>query len=220
MASQYLLNKYKDVQPEEERVFTKEELRRNWWEYHKWHVVIGAVLVLCLGNILWHMLGIGEVEPDFTIAYVGSQRLSEEAVEKLAKGLEALTPDMNGDGKVTVKVAQYYTPNSEESDAIYYAQAAQIQLIADITDCKSYFFLMDDPEKFQQSTAALCNLDGSMDETGKAEGKYCLWGDCPALMAIDSSYSQLAFARRGFWDNRRVANPEECAQLWQVLTAK
>lgn len=220
MASQYLLNKYKDVKPDEVRTLTKEEQRRNWWDYHKWHVVIGAVLVLCVCNILWHALGIGEVKPDFTIAYVGSQRLTEEAAERLTEGLEALSPDMNGDGKVSVALVQYCSLDTGDSDALYYAQAAQVQLVADITECRSYFFLMEDPEKFQQSTGALCSLDGSMDETGKAEGKYLLWGDCPALTAIDSSLSELAFGRRGFWDDRSVPNPDACAQLWSTLIAK
>lgn len=220
MASEYLLKKYADVKPDEERVLTPEEKRRNWWFYHKWHVVIGAVLVLCLCNILWHALGIGEVEPDFTIAYVGSQRLSEGAAEALTQGLEALAPDMNGDGKISVALVQYYSPDTGDSDALYYAQAAQVQLVADITDCRSFFFLMDDPEKFQQATGALCRFDGAMDETGKAEGKYVLWGDCPALMEIDSSLSELAFGRRGFWGERRAANAEACAELWQMLIAK
>lgn len=54
MASEYLLKKAKEeVKTQEVRVLTKAERRRNWWNYHKWHVVIGVLLVLCLGDILW-----------------------------------------------------------------------------------------------------------------------------------------------------------------------
>ena len=53
MASEYLLKKAKEeAKPEEIHTMTKSEKRRNWWDYHKWHVVIAAVLALCL-VIIW-----------------------------------------------------------------------------------------------------------------------------------------------------------------------
>ena len=45
MASEYLKWKYRDVQRREEFVMTPEERRKNWWHYHKWHVVIGVLLI-------------------------------------------------------------------------------------------------------------------------------------------------------------------------------
>ena len=59
MASEYLKWKYRDVKPDEPIVYTKEEKRRNWWDYHKWHVVIAVVLVLIAADIIWDALGIG-----------------------------------------------------------------------------------------------------------------------------------------------------------------
>lgn len=226
MASEYLLKKAREeAKPEEVHVLTKDEKRRNWWYYHKWHVVIAAVLALCAGSILWNALGIGKITPDYSIAYVGSTPLSEETAAALCSGFEALSPDLNGDGKVTVELQQYVNVNTGDSDTLYYAQAAQVQLVADITECKSYFFLLEDPAGFQRATQALCNLDGSLpsDEDLTPDGKYFIWGDCPVLAGIElgaaqETVSRLAFARRGFWTEKTVPNAVGCARLWDVLT--
>lgn len=225
MASEYLLKKYQDVKSDEVRELTKEEKRRNWWHYHKWHVVIAAVLALCAGNILWNILGIGEIKPDYSIAYVGTTPLSEETAGALRDGLAAISSDLNGDGKVAVELQQYVSVNTGDSDSLYFAQAARVQLVADITDCKSYFFLLEDPAGFQEATSALCNLDGSLPADGDLtpDGKYVIWGDCPRLTQIElgaaqETVSRLAFARRGFWTEKTVPNVAECNALWDMLT--
>lgn len=225
MASEYLLKKYQNVKPDEIHELTKEEKRRNWWHYHKWHVVIAAVLALCAGNILWNALGIGQTKPDYSIAYVGSVPLSEETAGALREGLTAISPDLNGDGKVAVELQQYVSVNTGDADSLYYAQAARVQLVADITDCKSYFFLLEDPAGFQEATSALRNLDGSLPADGDLtpDGKYVLWGDCPILAQIElgaarETVSRLAFARRGFWTEKTVPNTPGCDALWERLT--
>lgn len=226
MASEYLLKKAREeAKPEEVRILTKGEKRRNWWHYHKWHVVIAAVLAVCVGNLLWNALGIGEAKPDYSVAYVGSVPLSEETAEALRSGLAELSPDLNDDGEVTVELQQYVSVNTGDVDTLYYAQAAQVQLVADITDCRSYFFLLEDPAGFQQATSALCNLDGSLPPEGDLtpEGKYVIWGDCPALVGIElgdarETVSRLCFARRGFWTEKTVPNAAECDALWDALT--
>lgn len=140
MASEYLLKKAKEeAKPQDVQVLTKAEKRRNWWDYHKWHVAIAAVLIACLGDILWNALGIGAVQSDYAIAYVGSTPLSEETATAIRDGFAALSTNLNGDGQVTVELQQYVSANTGDSDSLYYAQAAQVQLVADITDCTSYF---------------------------------------------------------------------------------
>lgn len=226
MASEYLLKKAREeAKPNEVRVLTKEEKRRNWWHYHKWHVAIAVLLAVCIGNILWNALGIGKVKPDYAIAYVGSTPLSEEIAGALRDGLAAISPDLNGDGKVAVELQQYVSVNTGDSDSLYFAQAERVQLVADITECKSYFFLLEDPAGFQEATSALRNLDGSLPVDGDLtpDGKYVIWGDCPVLAKIElgaaqETVSQLAFARRGFWTEKTVPNAAECDALWESLT--
>lgn len=76
MASEYLKWKYRDVEPERPVELTKKQRRQNWWHYHKWHVLAGAVLVLAAASWAWNALT--QVYPDYQIAYVGSSPLPEE----------------------------------------------------------------------------------------------------------------------------------------------
>lgn len=226
MASEYLMKKAREeAKPTDVHILTKDEKRRNWWHYHRWHVAVAAVLAVCIGNILWNALGIGKPKPDYSVAYVGSTPLSEETAAALRSGLAALSPDLNGDGEVTVELQQYVSVNTGDSDSLYYAQAAQVQLVADITECTSYFFLLEDPAGFQEATSVLCNLDGSLPSDGDMtpEGKYVIWGDCPVLAGIElgtaqETVSRLSFARRGFWNEKTVPNAAECNALWERWT--
>lgn len=225
MASEYLKWKYRDVKPEKPRVLTPAEKWKNWWFYHKWHLVIGVVLMAILGDILWYSLGIGQVKPDYTVAYVGTTALPETAVSDLEAGFAALSQDLNGDGCVSVRVVQYVSFDTGGSDTLYYAQAATAKMIADVTDCESYFFLLEDPDEFQKKTGALCFLDGRVpaDDDTSAEGKYLNWGRCPVLAGMDlgenrAQIEKLAFARRGFRTEKRTENFEGCAELWERFT--
>lgn len=234
MASEYLKWKYKDVKPGEKVALTPSEKRKNWWHYHKWHVLIGVLLAAIGGNLIYNALGIGQVRPDYQFAYVGANALPEDTVAALEAGLASLGGDANGDGQVAVSLRQYPLYSADPQTAM----AAQIQLMADLTEGESYFFLLEDPERFQRGYHSLCRLDGSLpdEEDSSAEGTYWLWGQCPALAGLDLGgyrysalgetvngdsselVSGLAVARRGFWTEKTAAHPDECAALWEKLT--
>ena len=238
MASEYLKWKYRDVKPDAPIQLTDREKRRNWWHYHKWHVILGAILILAVGNLLWHALGVGEVRPDYQVAYVGKDPLPEETVEALEVALAGLGTDENGDGKVTVKVNQYaYTGGQYEGDseAALYASAANTTLMADLTSCDSYFFLLEDPVAFQENYQILRRLDGAL-PTSFESGQCALpWTDCPVLSGLElgeytevfldreltgdsqALLSDLYVARRGFWTDDTVRHPEGCDALWDIL---
>ena len=99
MASEYWKWKFRDVRPEEKRELTAEEKRRNWWHYHKWHIALGIVLAVFAGSLIWQVLGIGEIEPDCRVAYVGSTLLPDGTAAALEAALSALGEDLNGDGQ-------------------------------------------------------------------------------------------------------------------------
>lgn len=223
MASEYLLKKARESYvPEEVRELTPAEKRKNWWHYYKWYVAAGVVLAACLVNILGNAFGIWDVQADVSIAYVGRNRLSSETASALTDGIAALCTDLNGDGKILVELQEYISPVVGDADDALYAEAAAVQLIGDITSCKSYFFLMDDPGRVQQLTSVLRNLDGSLpeDRDTTPDGKYLPVTACPVLAGItqDEGFQKLSFARRGFWDERTVPNAEGCDALWEVLT--
>lgn len=232
MASEYLKWKYRDIRPDEPVELTPKQKRENWWHYHKWHVLLGAVLLVSLVSIFSHALGFGEVRPDYQIAYVGSSALPEDTAAALENALSSLGTDCNGDGRVTVRVNQYVTG----SDDVMYAYAEGTRLMADLDSCDSYFFLLDDPDGFQESYSVLSHTDGTLPESGKSGAVSLSWSDCPALEALSlgeyteallgqqvegDNYellSDLFLARRGFWTDKTSAYPEACADLWNVIT--
>ena len=189
MASEYWKWKFKDVQPEEKRELTPEEKRRNWWHYHKWHVVIGVALVGIGANLVWNALGIGEVEPDYRFAYVGTNYLPEDTAAALETALAGLGEDLNGDGQVVVSLRQY--PSNAGVDAGM-ATTAEVQIMADIMECESYFFLLEDPEGFQADYEVL-------------QGDW---------FPVENG---LFLARRAFWEDRTAQYMDECGTLWAAL---
>lgn len=233
MASEYWKWKFKDVQPEEKRELTPQEKRKNWWHYHKWHVVTGAVLLAIPCSIVWNALH--QIKPDYQIAYVGENALPDDTVTALETELAALGEDLNGDGRVVVRLAQYASSSGAEVGA---AAAAEVRLMADIMERESYFFLLEDPEQFQKAYRSLCKLDGTLPAEGddSAEGTYLAWDDCPVLANLELgefSYplmgetvsgsssellSRLYIARRGFWTEESTPHPEGCEALWKKIT--
>lgn len=235
MASEYLKWKYRDVTPDEKAELTPEEKKKNWWHYHKWHAAIGVVLVGIGINLVYHALGIGQVKPDYQIAYVGENALPDDTAAAIESAFAALGEDQNGDGVVTVRLNQY--PSTGGTDASM-AVSAEVTLMADILERDSYFFLLEDPAWFQVNYHSLRRLDGSLPETGdnSADGTCLNWTDCPALAGVelgDFSYEvmgetvsgssdelvrPLALARRGFWADDTCAYQEGCDVLWERLT--
>lgn len=188
MASEYLKWKYKDVQPDQPVELTKKQRRRNWWHYHKWHVILGAAAVCILGSLVWQT--VTQVRPDYQIAYAASVPLSEEEAAAWEERFLALGVDCNGDGKIVVQIHQYLTlPDSEQA---MYNYASNVKLMADLDACESCFFLLEDPEGFQESYEVLRED----------------W------FPVDNG---LYLARRTFWEERIPKNLEDCDRLWDRL---
>ena len=233
MASEYLKKKYRDVKPDPPLVLTRAQKRKNWWHYHKWHIAVAAVLLLSLGSIAWNVLS--RVEPDYRIAYVGTNALPDDTAAALEAGFAALGEDLNGDGRVAVHLEQYASNTEADPGA---AMAAQARLMADIVACESYFFLLEDPEAFQREHGTLRRLDGSLPEEGdESAGGTCLvWERCPVLAELDLGryaysvmgqtatgdsgqlVSGLFIARRGFWTEKTAAYSQGCDALWAKIT--
>ena len=235
MASEYLKWKYRDVQRREKVELTPAEKRKNWWHYHKWHVVIAVVLVGIGINLVCNALGIGQIRPDYQIAYVGGNTLPDDTATAIEAAFAALGEDLNGDGKVVVQLNQYASAGGSDPEM---TMSAEVKLMADILNRDSYFFLLEDPAQFQVNYRSLRRLDGSLPEEGdySAEGTYLAWSDCPALAeselggysyqvagrtvtgSSDELASGLSVARRGFWADESCQYSEGCDALWERLT--
>lgn len=236
MASEYLKWKYRDIQPEEKTELTPAQKRRNWWHYHKWHVLIGAVLLLALLDIGRGVLGIGAVRPDYQVAYVASAPLPEDTVAALESAFAALGEDVNGDDKVVVQLNQYVSDGSDSNEAAAYTAANEVKLMADLEHGDSCFFILESPETFQINHQILRRLDGTLPAGYESsfEDCYLAWRNCPVLSSMklgaysttilgeavsgDSQrlLSELYFARRGYWAENK--NAPQYDALWDILT--
>lgn len=200
-------------------------------------MLAGAVLIAVAAYLLARALGIGEIKPDYQVAYVGSAALPEDTVTALETSLSALGSDCNGDGRVVVRLHPYVMAGDTGGDALY-AYAGSTRLMADLDSCDSYFFLLESPEVFQKSYQILRRLDGTNPADGDrdTENCYLLWSECPVLRDLplgeytetfldreitgDSQerLSGLAIARRGFWTEKTARYAAQCDELWAAIT--
>lgn len=234
MASEYLKKKYQDVKPDKPRELTKEEKRKNWWYYNKWYIVAAVAGVLIAADLVWGFLGRGEPAPDYQIAYVGAGTLPDDTVSAVEAGFASLGEDLNGDGQVVVRLRQYVSNPEGDPNA---AAAASVQLMADVMEQESFFFLLEDPAGFQMNYHTLSRLDGSLPEDGddSVEGSVLVWGQCPVLAGMELGgyaydlfggeisgdsqelLSRLYIGRRGFWAEEDPELQAGRAALWEKI---
>jgi len=221
-----------------QREYTRWEKLANWFYYHKLLLAVSVLILTVTGSMIWNVLGIGQVRPDYRIAYVGRLKLPDDCVEALERELAALAEDCNGDGTVTVVVTQYVTTSDDDLENQMYSYGTQVTMLADITEAESHFFLLEDPVDFQLSYQILANLDGSIpaEDDFEAMNKVYRWADCPALASLElgtyeDSYlditetgeiqnllEDLYLGRRYFYDPGQQKNPEADNELWLAMT--
>lgn len=209
---------------------------KNWWYYYKWYVLCGTGLVMLILYLAGNALGIFHKKPDLQIAYIGETELPQDTVRALEQAFASISGDFNEDHEVTVKVHQYVS-NKQNPEAVYYEYASEIGLIGDITDCESYFFLMDNPQAFQKSFHVLAAPDGRCpdEQDFSIEDKVIAWKDCPVLADMElGSYSSailgqeisgknqdllsgLYIGRRCFYTGDATAYQNQCSGLWEQL---
>lgn len=225
MASEYLKRKYQNVKPDAPPPpMTRKERLANWFHYHKLWLVAWAVILSAAGSMVWNMLGIGQVRPDYIFAYIGANNLPEECAAALETELAALGADVNGDGRVTVELRQYATNRSGDAEtALYYNYAADVVLVADITEAESYFFIVENPLDVQINYQIFAKADGTPPEDGDLEvdDKVFQWSSCPVLSSLSADQEPLSglyIGRRCFYDGKQAEGQEANDALWQVIT--
>lgn len=211
---------------------------KNWWYYYKWYVICGMILMGIVLNVAGHGLGWWEKAPDIQVAYVGKTELPSDTISALEEAFAAVASDFNGDGEIIVQINQYISGiESTNPDMAQYEYASELTLIGDISDCESYFFLMDDPGQFQRDFQLLAAADGSCPEDTDftVEDKVIPWSACPLLAErelggysasvlgaeISGSNQELLsglfIGRRCFFTDDRTAYTDQCSGLWETL---
>ena len=223
---------------EQKKQYTRQQRLENWFYYNKLWLLVGLVLLWIIGSMLWNVLGIGQVRPDYRIAYVGRLKLPDDCVDALERELATLAEDCNGDGTVTVVVTQYVTTSDNNLENQMYSYGSQITILADITEGESHFFLLEDPVDFQLSFQVLANLDGSIpaEDDFEALNKVFRWADCPTLASLElgtyeDSYLDITetgeiqdllkdfyLGQRYYVGNSTPDHWEAYEALWNILT--
>ena len=225
MASEYLRMKARqEAVPREESVpLTGWPKVKNWLHYHMIYLIAAAVVLWIVGSMVWNLLGIGRIRPDYRFACLVTEPLEDELVSELENALAALGEDVNGDGVVRVELTQYAKANTSDAElAAAQGLAASTLLIADITAADSYFFLAEDPERVQLDYQIFANADGTppADDDFSVEGKVYAWSDCPALRSlgiVSERVQRLYLGRRCFYDEEQRSLHEGSEALWNTL---
>jgi len=212
---------------------------KNWWHYYKWYVICGAVFFGIAVHLIGNALGWFQKAPDIQIAYIGEKRLPDDTADALKKAFASLAEDYNHDGEILVQINQFISgrPDETDADSISYREALMIALMGDISDCQSYFFLMEKPEEVQKEFQVLAMPDGSCpDDTDfSIDDKVFQWKDLKALSEMNlGTYatvfpgetesgsnqeflSDLYLGRRCFYNEKRSKHADKCSQLWNTL---
>ena len=227
MAGEYVRWLARDVKPREKQELTPQEKRRNWWAYHKWHVVIALVCAVLLGDVVYDAVQNSRNRPDYVVAYVGQTALPDTLAQIVEDGMAQLGEDLNGNGKVQVELRQYVLSDGSDSNPALVMEdtergyASSLLLQGNIETVESMIFLLEDPELFRTSFPILCRTDGTLveDTPDSQVPLYYRWGDCPLLAGLElpnfevpvitgmvegdsqAALSGLAVARRGLWDD-------------------
>lgn len=226
------------LQPENRTPPTRSQKAKNWWHYRKWYVIAGVILFLVAGSLTGNALGLFNPSPDLQVAYVGTTALPQDTLSALQALFTALSDDYNADGKVIVQINQYIrSGQTPDPETAYYQYGSEITLIGDISDCESYFFLLDDPQDFQQEYQLLATPGGNCPSQAdySTADKVIRWADCPLLSDAEmGSYTEtvagkevtgnnqdllrdLYLGRRCFYTDKTTDNLEACNTLWNTL---
>ncbi len=171
---------------------------KNWWYYNKWFVVFGIAAALSAAGVIAGNLN--RVKPDYQIAYIGTYPLSEEAASSVETALAAAGKDLNGDGKVVFRLNQYPTAKNADPEIALGKVGWETQLMADLLDCESYFFLLEDAEGFNYNYDI---LDEDTVSVSSVE-----------LLAHIEEIKDMQLSRRTFEENRTVKNKDGCDEFW------
>lgn len=89
----------------EKKDMTPKDKGRNFWFYHKWHLLIGLGLVLLIAFFVRDFFN--REDPDYEIGLLVKKGYLEDSILMLESYLEEKGTDLNNDGQVAVRINQY-----------------------------------------------------------------------------------------------------------------
>ena len=196
------------------QTLTGRERLRNWWDYHRLHVLIGAALAVLAAVLL--LQDPGGPAADYTLCWVSPRALGEGAAEDIAGRFAAYGLDLNGDGTVRVEVRQVRLDLNAVLTRGTQGQQEYGELLAlnaDLETGQSGIFLADDPASLQAYTGALLYLDGAFPEPGAAD-----WENMVISWEQEGA-GRICAGLRGCWKDGWKETWEEYRGLWTAFLA-
>ena len=171
---------------------TRRQKWKNWWYYHKFHLLVGLVAIVIGGYLIYGM--VTEVKPDYTIVMLSKSGYAGDLMENLGDQLSVYGKDRNGDGKVAISVLDYALGSAggetDDAQTAEAAQAGMAKLSANLSTFDSVIFISDEASFERLADEGLyAYLDGETPEEGATdyENMYVTWKDCKGLSGAELS---------------------------------
>ena len=119
----------------------------NFFYYYKFHVLIGAFILIFLIIFIKDM--VTKIDYDYSVAFLGNYGMSSDDSLALQQWFEEHGEDLNGDGEVHVQISDYSCPGDGEEgyDPQVFA-AMQTRFIVDVQEGTSMIYFLNQ-EKYE-----------------------------------------------------------------------
>lgn len=137
----------------------------NFWYYHKWHALVLLVAAVFLIFLARDLTRPGA---DYEIGLITANGFPQEAVDLLEKNIAKYGEDLNGDGRVTVRIDSYAVGAEDGGSEVQAAN--QVKLEAELSAGNCMLFLTD-ADSFSQQQSKLgmfARTDGGTPEQGES----------------------------------------------------
>ena len=111
----YLLDDTEDtIHKNEIKPQTASDKRKNWWDYHKVHVLLVALAIAVVGYFIYSVTS--KTEPDYTITVMTQYTVPSDLQTDIQELFEKYADDRNGDGKtyVAMNFCRFNTSGTSE----------------------------------------------------------------------------------------------------------
>ncbi|RKJ40768.1 hypothetical protein D7X94_06845 [Acutalibacter sp. 1XD8-33] len=131
---------------------TARDKRKNWWHYHKVHVLVILLLLGVAASLVYTV--VTRERPDYTIGVLTSYKLPEEVLEAMEERVAQYAGDRNGDGEVLVRMDNYVMGGTNSAADYQAIQAAYTRFAGDAAMNTSMIFIHDE-DAFQTMESSL-----------------------------------------------------------------
>ena len=116
----YLWNAGEDtihLTKKEQAPLTPREKRKNFWYYHKFHILIA---ILCAAVLGWTVyVFVSQVSPDYQIAFVTVDDYPDTVIRQMEEQISTIAEDRNGDGQVVVRINYYHMLPEDTAECLF-----------------------------------------------------------------------------------------------------